>query len=214
MDNLCGEVQGSTSQRNSLNGNRNSAALLEVRGSLSNMEYSSVALDPDTPVNNGSGVPRNSEEGTKAAALTASEVRRACAPKCFQSRYLTKTSTQGHVYNFLERPSGWKCFIYHFTVEPGWAALELRSRTIGYTEAGGTGTEENLGPRDRRLDWIVIEIETGASDAETGEKVIQEQASSRAKRSSLKQEGQRNKGWQLLEKRRLDRHKELELRDS
>ncbi|NXP12711.1 KCNQ1 protein, partial [Thinocorus orbignyianus] len=29
---------------------------------------------------------------------------------------LTKTSTQGDVYNFLERPSGWKCFIYHFTV--------------------------------------------------------------------------------------------------
>ncbi|NXK12335.1 KCNQ1 protein, partial [Herpetotheres cachinnans] len=29
---------------------------------------------------------------------------------------LTKTSMQGDVYNFLERPSGWKCFIYHFTV--------------------------------------------------------------------------------------------------
>ncbi|KAG1678101.1 Potassium voltage-gated channel subfamily KQT member 1 [Nymphon striatum] len=25
-------------------------------------------------------------------------------------------SVQGRVYNFLERPSGWKCFIYHFTV--------------------------------------------------------------------------------------------------
>lgn len=23
---------------------------------------------------------------------------------------------QGKVYNFLERPTGWKCFIYHFTV--------------------------------------------------------------------------------------------------
>ncbi|KFU90671.1 Potassium voltage-gated channel subfamily KQT member 1, partial [Chaetura pelagica] len=33
-----------------------------------------------------------------------------------RSRYLTKTSTQGDVYNFLERPSGWKCFLYHFTV--------------------------------------------------------------------------------------------------
>uniref|UniRef100_A0A8C3KVR4 Potassium voltage-gated channel subfamily KQT member 1 n=1 Tax=Calidris pygmaea TaxID=425635 RepID=A0A8C3KVR4_9CHAR len=116
MYNLCGQVQGSASQLNSLSGNRKSAALLEVRGSLSNMHYSSVALDPDTPVNNGSGVPRNSEEGTKAAALTESEVRRACTTHCFQSRYLTKTSTQGEVYNFLERPSGWKCFIYHFTV--------------------------------------------------------------------------------------------------
>lgn len=27
-----------------------------------------------------------------------------------------KSSIQGKVYNFLERPTGWKCFIYHFTV--------------------------------------------------------------------------------------------------
>jgi len=27
-----------------------------------------------------------------------------------------KASIQGKVYNFLERPTGWKCFIYHFTV--------------------------------------------------------------------------------------------------
>ena len=27
-----------------------------------------------------------------------------------------KTSMQGRIYNFLERPTGWKCFIYHFTV--------------------------------------------------------------------------------------------------
>jgi hypothetical protein len=25
-------------------------------------------------------------------------------------------TVQGKVYNFLERPTGWKCFIYHFTV--------------------------------------------------------------------------------------------------
>ena len=27
-----------------------------------------------------------------------------------------KATVQGKVYNFLERPTGWKCFIYHFTV--------------------------------------------------------------------------------------------------
>lgn len=27
-----------------------------------------------------------------------------------------KATIQGKVYNFLERPTGWKCFIYHFTV--------------------------------------------------------------------------------------------------
>lgn len=116
MYNRCGQVQGSTSQPSSLNGNRKSAALLKVRGNLSNMQYYSVALDPETLVNNGSGIPRNPEEGKKAAALMESEVHRACTTKCFYSHYLTKTSTQGDVYNFLERPSGWKCFIYHFTV--------------------------------------------------------------------------------------------------
>ncbi|XP_034040665.1 potassium voltage-gated channel subfamily KQT member 1.1 [Thalassophryne amazonica] len=29
---------------------------------------------------------------------------------------LTRAYVQGRVYNFLERPSGWKCFAYHFTV--------------------------------------------------------------------------------------------------
>ncbi|XP_064612564.1 potassium voltage-gated channel subfamily KQT member 1-like [Liolophura sinensis] len=28
----------------------------------------------------------------------------------------TKATIQGRIYNFLERPTGWKCFIYHFTV--------------------------------------------------------------------------------------------------
>jgi potassium voltage-gated channel KQT-like subfamily protein 1 len=27
-----------------------------------------------------------------------------------------KSNTQAQVYNFLERPSGWMCFVYHFTV--------------------------------------------------------------------------------------------------
>ncbi|KAM7163972.1 potassium voltage-gated channel subfamily KQT member 1 [Macrochelys suwanniensis] len=29
---------------------------------------------------------------------------------------LSRTNIQGRVYNFLERPTGWKCFVYHFTV--------------------------------------------------------------------------------------------------
>ncbi|XP_068514832.1 potassium voltage-gated channel subfamily KQT member 1-like isoform X2 [Anas acuta] len=116
MYNLCGQIQGSTSQLSSLNGNRKYATLLKVRGSSSNMQYSSVALGPYAPVNNGSGIPCNPKEGMKASVVTASEVHRACTAKCFHSRYSTKTSTQGNVYNFLERPSGWKCFIYHFTV--------------------------------------------------------------------------------------------------
>ncbi|KAI4553455.1 hypothetical protein MJT46_016749 [Ovis ammon polii x Ovis aries] len=30
---------------------------------------------------------------------------------------LARTHVQGRVYNFLERPTGWKCFVYHFAVE-------------------------------------------------------------------------------------------------
>lgn len=27
-----------------------------------------------------------------------------------------KLTFQGKIYNFLERPTGWKCFVYHFSV--------------------------------------------------------------------------------------------------
>ena len=30
--------------------------------------------------------------------------------------YRSNLTVQGKIYNFLERPTGWKCFIYHFTV--------------------------------------------------------------------------------------------------
>ena len=29
---------------------------------------------------------------------------------------VTRAFIQGRVYNFLERPTGWRCFVYHFTV--------------------------------------------------------------------------------------------------
>uniref|UniRef100_A0A8D0HMX1 Potassium voltage-gated channel subfamily KQT member 1 n=1 Tax=Sphenodon punctatus TaxID=8508 RepID=A0A8D0HMX1_SPHPU len=123
MYNLCSQVQCSSSQLGSLNGHGKSATLLEVRASLNNMQYSSVALDPDSMMNNGSRISQDSEENSKDSAfqlsnqpMTGSEIRRTYTTKCFYGPYLTKTSMQGDVYNFLERPSGWKCFIYHFTV--------------------------------------------------------------------------------------------------
>ncbi|XP_068081237.1 uncharacterized protein [Anabrus simplex] len=33
-----------------------------------------------------------------------------------EHRRAGKATFQGEVYNFLERPSGWKCFVYHFSV--------------------------------------------------------------------------------------------------
>ncbi|XP_039918690.1 potassium voltage-gated channel subfamily KQT member 1-like [Hirundo rustica] len=113
--NHLGEDQGSTLQLSTLSGNRNrkSAAFLEVRGNLNTMQYSPVALNPEPSVDKGSGIPQSPGEGTKAAACSDSAAGRA---RTMVSQYLTKTSTQGQVYNFLERPSGWKCFIYHFAV--------------------------------------------------------------------------------------------------
>ncbi|XP_066488470.1 potassium voltage-gated channel subfamily KQT member 1-like isoform X2 [Tiliqua scincoides] len=124
MYNLCSRGQCSEPQVGNSNGHRKSETLLEVRTNLSSMQYSSVALDPDSLVTNGSRISPNSEEENAldstfqiiSDSLAGNEVRRAYAPKCFYGPYLTKTSMQGDVYNFLERPSGWKCFIYHFTV--------------------------------------------------------------------------------------------------
>lgn len=124
MYKLCSRARHSSDSRvGNFNGHRKSAALLEVRTNLSNMQYSSVVLEPDSLVTNGSRIPSKSEEEStqdpvfqiNSESMTASEVRRAYT-KCFYGPYLTKTSMQGDVYNFLERPSGWKCFIYHFTV--------------------------------------------------------------------------------------------------
>lgn len=51
----------------------------------------------------------------------------------WEARYLMKehrragkATFQGQVYNFLERPTGWKCFMYHVSV---WVATELPAFT-------------------------------------------------------------------------------------
>ncbi|XP_023783759.1 potassium voltage-gated channel subfamily KQT member 1-like [Cyanistes caeruleus] len=119
-----GEDQGSTLQLSTLSENSKSAALLEVRENLSTMQYSPLALNPDPPVDKGSRIPQSSGEGTKPAACSDSGAGRARTTKCFQSQYLTKTSTQGQVCNFLERPSGSKCFIYHFAVYQKMSSIE------------------------------------------------------------------------------------------
>ncbi|XP_053834653.1 potassium voltage-gated channel subfamily KQT member 1-like [Vidua macroura] len=111
-----GQDQGSTLQLSILSGNSKSAVLLEVRGSLSTMQYSPVAVIPEPSMDKGPRIRRSPGEGTKAAACSDSGAGRARTTEFFQSQYLTKTSTQGQIYNFLERPSGWKCFIYHFAV--------------------------------------------------------------------------------------------------
>ncbi|XP_053741966.1 potassium voltage-gated channel subfamily KQT member 1 isoform X1 [Synchiropus splendidus] len=92
--------------------------------------YSPVSLELDpTAVNNGSGFPFSPTTDTKNPALQITPGQPsiisipAAIPrsswlhshKDFQSPYI-QTSMQGDVYNFLERPAGLKCFLYHFLV--------------------------------------------------------------------------------------------------
>lgn len=86
----------------------------------------SLELDPAT-VNNGSGIPCCPTAGTKDLTTIHSQPSITSVPpplprsswlhhqKDFHSPYI-KTSMQGDVYNFLERPAGLKCFLYHFLV--------------------------------------------------------------------------------------------------
>ncbi|XP_040201471.1 potassium voltage-gated channel subfamily KQT member 1-like isoform X2 [Rana temporaria] len=83
------------------------------------MHYSSVSHDPDPPLNNGSGTPCSAQDPTLQVSSPAGGVKEGHpdnSPKPFYRHYLTRTSMQGDIYNFLERPSGWRCLIYHFNV--------------------------------------------------------------------------------------------------
>ncbi|KAK8382653.1 hypothetical protein O3P69_015464 [Scylla paramamosain] len=68
----------------------------------------------DTP----SVLPESSRNG-RAGGLVSSVME---ARTLWEGRYAmkerktVKTTFQGRVYNFLERPTGWKCFLYHFSV--------------------------------------------------------------------------------------------------
>lgn len=85
---------------------------------------SPVSVEQKPMVNNGSGV----LDGNTKELTAHREDREPCfcsspslsstpAPPYFQRKpYRTKTSMQGDVYNFLERPAGLKCFLYHFLV--------------------------------------------------------------------------------------------------
>uniref|UniRef100_A0A3P8VMA9 Potassium voltage-gated channel subfamily KQT member 1 n=1 Tax=Cynoglossus semilaevis TaxID=244447 RepID=A0A3P8VMA9_CYNSE len=93
--------------------------------------YSPVSLELDpTAVNNGSHIPCCLPADTKDPVLQIIQDQPSATSvppplprsswlhhhqKDFQSPYIT-TSMQGDVYNFLERPAGLKCFLYHFLV--------------------------------------------------------------------------------------------------
>lgn len=107
-----------------------SSSLLSPTHSRSRYSPVSLELEP-TGVNNGSGIPHfppmDTTELTKKKTMESRPSVISIPPplprsswlhhhqKDFQSPYI-KTSMQGDVYNFLERPAGLKCFLYHFLV--------------------------------------------------------------------------------------------------
>ncbi|GCC26637.1 hypothetical protein chiPu_0005055 [Chiloscyllium punctatum] len=124
MYNLQDQVQNPSSHLLTVNGHRHSPTFLEVAEDMVDTSYSPVSLEQEeVVVNNGSGIPDNPEADTpdstlpmNSASMAGSESRKNSSSTRFYHPYMTKTSMQGDVYNFLERPSGWKCFLYHFAV--------------------------------------------------------------------------------------------------
>lgn len=126
-----GGGDGATAAAKASRPNGHAGALLspefsvDERGAANSTHYSPVSLELDPAVNNGSGIPDREQSDTKEQAVQIDsqpassqpgEPRGVCSPKHFPSPYLTKTSMQGDVYNFLERPAGLRCFLYHFLV--------------------------------------------------------------------------------------------------
>lgn len=85
---------------------------------------SPVSVEQKPVVNNGSGVLDGCTkdltahgEDKEPCSCSSPSLSSSPAPPYFKRKpYRTKPSMQGDVYNFLERPAGLKCFLYHFLV--------------------------------------------------------------------------------------------------
>lgn len=80
---------------------------------------SPVSLEPEPVVNNGSSAavaPGGHTKEPPAHSERCQPLSVPAAARFMHSPYHAKTSMQGDVYNFLERPAGLRCFLYHFLV--------------------------------------------------------------------------------------------------
>lgn len=103
---------------------------------------SPVSVEQKPMVNNGSGI----LDGNTKELIVQGEDREPCSspplsssptpPHFKRKSYRTKTSMQGDVYNFLERPAGLKCFLYHFLV---WVACQFN---LGYFNFGSPDSSQ------------------------------------------------------------------------
>lgn len=94
---------------------------------VSSASRSPVSLELEPVVNNGSSAPvapgghtkeapAHSESHQPVSIHSGPGETLAAAARFTHSPYHAKTSMQGDVYNFLERPAGLRCFLYHFLV--------------------------------------------------------------------------------------------------
>ncbi|XP_042217881.1 uncharacterized protein LOC121863324 [Homarus americanus] len=85
-----------------------------------------IVLSVDEPKTNSPGVtfsdtpsilPESSRNGRAGGLVSSVMDARTVweAHYVMKERKTVKTTFQGRVYNFLERPTGWKCFLYHFS---------------------------------------------------------------------------------------------------
>lgn len=81
---------------------------------------SGIVLSVDEPKPSSPGVTFSdtpsihTERGLVSSVMDAKSIWE--ARYVLKERKTVKTTFQGRVYNFLERPTGWKCFLYHFSV--------------------------------------------------------------------------------------------------
>ncbi|KAM4617471.1 potassium voltage-gated channel subfamily KQT member 1 isoform 1-T2 [Discoglossus pictus] len=110
----------------SKNNLHNKPAPLEMNENATITHYEPISLQQDKNSNGQQAQERNANANTfelKREVLVNTEMPRAAInldPRMsiysMRRPLLTRSNIQGRVYNFLERPTGWKCFVYHFTV--------------------------------------------------------------------------------------------------
>jgi len=93
-----------------------------MRGGAQQDQSPSPAAEGPTPADgDASPAPAVDQARQSAADETASALERHFSMLFNTGVHSRKKNhfaltVQGRVYNFLERPTGWKCFLYHFTV--------------------------------------------------------------------------------------------------
>uniref|UniRef100_A0A915J3C3 Potassium voltage-gated channel subfamily KQT member 1 n=1 Tax=Romanomermis culicivorax TaxID=13658 RepID=A0A915J3C3_ROMCU len=94
--------------------NSNSKRLLNSRPSLTINGLLASSDEPDTP--------EITYLAAAASSATAASSKNGPFERMFElhmkqrEKRQNKMTRQGRIYNFLERPTGWKCFVYHFSV--------------------------------------------------------------------------------------------------